>query len=121
MNQLIILAGLIRLLHISLVLYVGTNWYFLFSTNVYPSQVLPISIALYLTVLASLKLHWYLNDDTCALTLLECVITGKPKSNSFIHSIVSPVYKIKDENLAKISGTMVNVLFIYTLFRLAVN
>lgn len=39
-----------------------------------------------------LFIHWYLNSDECCLTQLECHLTGKPKTDSFFHSIVSPIY-----------------------------
>ena len=47
-----------------------------------------------------LWLHWALNDDTCALTLLEKNLRGiRADNKSFFHSLVSPVYKIRDEHV----------------------
>ncbi|KAF6252664.1 hypothetical protein COO60DRAFT_1643783 [Scenedesmus sp. NREL 46B-D3] len=47
-----------------------------------------------------LFLHWALNDDACCLTWLECTLRGVPVSSSFVHSLVSPVYKFPSEHAA---------------------
>jgi hypothetical protein len=41
-----------------------------------------------------LWVHWLLNNDACALTVLECKLRGVPTEASFVHSVVSPVYRI---------------------------
>ena len=41
-----------------------------------------------------LWVHWLLNDDSCALTVLECKLRGVPVGKSFVHDIVSPVYRL---------------------------
>lgn len=42
-----------------------------------------------------LWLHWLANNDTCALTLLERALRGGvPSEATFMHSLVSPVYKV---------------------------
>ena len=33
-----------------------------------------------------------MNSNVCALTLMECAVRGIPMNESFIHSIVAPVY-----------------------------
>jgi hypothetical protein len=75
-------------------------------------------IILYAVTLLSLKTHWYTNDDTCALTLLEQQFTGVEKNESFINQIVSPVYKIKNETTEKISHYFVNIMSVVILFKL---
>lgn len=40
--------------------------------------------------------HWYLNDDTCALTYLESYITGSPLTDTFIGRLISPIYLVSD-------------------------
>lgn len=47
-------------------------------------------------LLPFLWVHWLLNDDTCALTILERKLRGVEASESFVHALVSPVYKIRD-------------------------
>ena len=48
-----------------------------------------------IVILASIMVHWVLNDGTCLLTLIESKVTGKPVGDGFISSIVHPVYSIK--------------------------
>lgn len=48
-----------------------------------------------------LWLHWALHDDTCALTQLERYLRGGVAAErTFMHAVVSPVYKIPDEAVA---------------------
>lgn len=51
-------------------------------------------LALHAVFVPFLWLHWALNNDTCALTLLERTIRGVPESDSFVHRIVSPLFKL---------------------------
>jgi hypothetical protein len=47
-----------------------------------------------------LYLHWILNNDTCALTELEKLVTGKKcNEDTFVGSIVSPVYKLESNDI----------------------
>lgn len=46
-----------------------------------------------------LWVHWLLNDDQCALTLLEKAVRGVEDDRSFFHALVSPVYKVRDADL----------------------
>ena len=41
-----------------------------------------------------LWIHWILNDDSCALTVLECRLRGVSVDRSFVHGIVGPVYRM---------------------------
>ena len=43
--------------------------------------------------------HWVLNDDTCALTLLEKRVRGCDDASSFMYNLVSPVYKVRDADM----------------------
>ena len=47
-----------------------------------------------------LFLHWYLMDDTCALTLLECHVRGVPADQSFMGRLVGPVYNAADSDVS---------------------
>ena len=40
--------------------------------------------------------HWILNDDRCALTLLEKAVRGVDDDASFFHALVSPVFRVAD-------------------------
>lgn len=54
-------------------------------------------VAAHALVTPFLWLHWLLNDDTCALTLVEARLRGVADRDSFVYKVVSPVYKIRDE------------------------
>jgi hypothetical protein len=54
-------------------------------------------LAAYVFLIPFLWAHWLLNDDTCALTALECRLRGlESNGESFIYKVVSPVYKIRN-------------------------
>ena len=65
-----------------------------------------------------LFLHWLLNNDTCALTMLEQRLRGVEKSASFIHSIVGPVYTISSTSTGKFVWCVSLLLFSVGLARL---
>jgi len=78
----------------------------------------PLMLILYLVTLISLQLHWYLNDDTCFLTIMERTLTGRTNDESFMYQLVSPIYKINDKYLSLISKVVVLILIIFTLIKL---
>lgn len=88
------LARAIALSHAALVVWVVvTPW-------------LPLSrpgasslLLLHALVCAFLLGHWLLDNTTCALTLLEKHIRGVQDDQSFVHRLVSPVYRISDARL----------------------
>ena len=57
-------------------------------------------LAMHVVLSAGILVYWLLSDDTCALTILECKLRGIENTESFIHSIVSPVYKFDDATSA---------------------
>lgn len=57
-------------------------------------------LATHVVVTPFLWLHWWLNDDTCALTIVEKKLRGiSDDDKSFVHALVSPVYKIRDADV----------------------
>ncbi len=61
-----------------------------------------------------LMLHWLLNNDTCALTALECTLRGLDDcSDTFIHKVVSPIYKISDSTARTVAWTFTTVAWAY--------
>lgn len=72
-------------------------------------------LVLHLVILPFLWFHWWMNDDTCALTLMERHLRGVPSTESFFHNLVSPVYKIKDSDLQSMSWLITVVLWLVTL------
>ena len=53
-------------------------------------------LEMYVMFIPFLAFHWIVNDNTCALTLLECYITGNDRKKAFIGRVVEPIYDIND-------------------------
>ena len=81
--------GLIHLMIIVFVVIVPLN-----GTRIWPLDILHI------TVVISLIIHWWMNNDACFLTLLESWVRQVPSTSSFMHKLISPVYKISDHELS---------------------
>lgn len=107
-----VLANVVRALHMLLITFVVIVP-FLYFTNAEliqgPLKLWPLLI-LHFTVCVSLLVHWKFNDDTCFLTVVESSLRGIPMKNSFMHSIVSPIYKIQNETMKQVSSYGVPVL-----------
>lgn len=66
-----------------------------------------------------LMIHWVTSNDTCALTVLEKHLRGLDNDGqSFIHSIVAPIYVIPDRSLRTCVFSSTIVLWLVTLHRL---
>ncbi len=66
----------------------------------------PILLHLYLVVIPFMVLHWVVNNDTCALTILESLVTGKPAKETFVGRIVMPVFQISSWQIYIITGIL---------------
>lgn len=106
----IVLAKIISFLHLLLVIFVV-------AVPFLPNVDWKI-LAIHVTLTVCLMLHWLMNSDTCALTLLESALLGVDEKQSFMYKLVSPVYKIKDENLSKIVKTLVPILTVISAYKL---
>lgn len=65
-----------------------------------------------------LFLHWLTNRDVCALTLLEQHLRGVEKAESFVHSVVGPVYGITATDVGRLVWAVSLLLFGVGLVRL---
>lgn len=99
------LANLVWLLHVAFVLWMVLTPF----SNNEPMLVLHLFVGPFLWM------HWLLSDDTCSLTLLESYLRGVPCDKSFFHSVVSPVYKIQDDDIRAASWVASVVLWLITL------
>ena len=114
-----ILAYFVKTLHILFIVYLIV-YPFLQPANWCKTKIEEnLHHLLYMTVCFSLLVHWYFNDDTCFLTLVEAKLRGKEISDGFIYSIVSPVYKFPQKNLTKLSYTLVIMNFIIVASKFA--
>jgi hypothetical protein len=74
------------------------------------------ALVLHALITPFLWLHWILNDDTCALTLLEKRLRGIDNdSHSFFYNLVSPVYKVRDADVKTMCWVMSVLLWLVTL------
>lgn len=113
-----LLANAIRVLHLLLIVFVVcTPFLFLLPDSYVPEKLWPLLI-LHFTVCLSLLVHWKFNNDTCFLTVVESTLRGVPMQSSFMHSIVSPVYKIQNDTLKDVSNIAVPVLMGLVLWQL---
>lgn len=101
-------AAIINTIHKVIIMYMIVGW---LSTDVYQN-------IFYLTCLMTLKVHWYANDDTCALTIMEQKLTGVKKEESFMNQVVNPIYKISDDETKKITSFATDILLVVILFKL---
>lgn len=72
------------------------------------------NLEFYSILIPFLFYHWSVNDDTCALTQMEMVVTGQQKEETFMHRVVSPIYKMEDNdvnNLTKPYSSFCGQLF----------
>ena len=64
--------------------------------------------------------HWLTNNDTCALTELEKYLTSKENNtDTFIGSIVSPIYLLEDKcQIKKLKKMLTLLVWCFTLQKL---
>lgn len=64
------------------------------------------NLEFYSILIPFLFFHWSVNDDTCALTQAEMHLTGQKKEETFIHRVVSPIYKMDDTDSNNLTKTL---------------
>lgn len=62
--------------------------------------------------------HWAINDDTCALTQLECLLTNEPKDKTFMGRLIGPIYNVSDDMIGKLTKGLFFTLWLITQWRL---
>ena len=72
-------------------------------------------LVLHMITMPFLWLHWWIHDDTCALTLAERYLRGVECKESFFHNLVSPVYKIEDQDVRQVSWWLSIILWLVTM------
>jgi len=77
-------ANLIRCIHFAVVLYMV---FAPFSENIEVVET-------YVMIVPFIVFHWIVNNNMCALSMLEAYLTGKPMCETFIGRIVEPIYSI---------------------------
>jgi len=79
-------------------------------------------LVLHLFTVPFLWFHWIMNDDTCSLTLIEMKLRGlETCEKSFFYSLVSPVYKPKDDDVRAVAWVAAIGLWLVTLSKVVKN
>lgn len=100
---------LIQLVHLCLIILTVITPFVEWETNQ------KLILILHITWCLSLLVHWYFNNDVCALTFFEQMITKKDMSEGFIYNIISPIYKITSIEI-KIITILLMCVSIYKFF-----
>ena len=77
-----IFADVVRMIHYVFAFWLATSFLWGQSSRYMALFVIPF-----------LFLHWFTNNDICALTMLECYLRGIDKCDSYVHGVVGPVYQ----------------------------
>jgi len=72
----------------------------------------------YILIMPFLFWHWSINDDTCALTELEYRVRGIEKKESFFHKLISPVYKMEENDVNRMAKTIMMFLLYVSMYRI---
>lgn len=76
-------------------------------------------IILHAILVPFLYFHWLTNNDTCALTELEKFFSNKKNNkDTFIGSIISPIYIIDNCTMKKINKMTALLLWCFSLQKL---
>ena len=114
------ILALINLIHLLVILFIiivpFTNSTFLL---IFHSIIVPF-----------IMLHWFLNNDNCAITeaekLIRCKLNGNIPvnySDCFSYKIISPVYNFisQNPNHSELSWGIATTLWLFTLYKLYNN
>lgn len=82
------LAWIVRIVHLCVVAFVALA----------PMSRNPRVVAAHVALVPVLWVHWLVRDDSCVLTEIEKRLRGVSSDDSFIQSIVGPVY-LPDESV----------------------
>ena len=88
---------LVQLIHLLFMLFMIVG---ALSNNI----VLNLLVAI---ILPFLLLHWYMNNDVCALTELEKYLTKKKTDETYFGTLINPVYRIKSRNMHMITWVLI--------------
>jgi hypothetical protein len=76
------------------------------------------NLEFYSILIPFLFYHWSVNDDTCALTQAEMDVTGQQKEETVMHRVVSPIYKMEDNDVNNLTKTVFFFLWALVQYRL---
>lgn len=108
MNEL--LANIISLFHILIILFV---------------ILAPFSGSIYLLIIhiffcISLFVHWYANNNSCSLSIIESRLRGLDHTESISHRIIAPIYDISKSDMNTLVWITTFVLFGISIYNCVV-
>lgn len=68
--------------------------------------------------IVGIMFHWYMNNDMCALTLVESKLRGLPMTETFFGRIFGPVYSVGVEST--FCWTLLVILLLVSIWRIRV-
>jgi len=99
-----IAANSIAILHLLFVIFITTTPFV--TDN-------PFILLYYCFILFFVMLHWYLNNDTCVLTILEAKLRGKRDNETFMGRLIKPIYNVSSKEIQYVAIG----LFIFALLK----
>ena len=99
-----ILANIIAGLHLLFIIFVTTTPFI--SDN-------PLILLYYCFIMFFVMFHWYLNNDTCVLTLIEAKLRGTKDNDTFMGRLIKPIYNVSSKEIQYIALS----LFIFALLK----
>jgi len=59
----------------------------------------PLALMYYCYISFFIMLHWYTNNDTCVLTIIESKLRGKKSNDTFMGKLIKPVYNVTSREM----------------------
>lgn len=75
---------------------------------------------MYSMIIPFVFFHWAINDDTCALTILESSLTGKEQKDTFFGRLMRPIFTIDNKTSDQIVKTTLFVLWMMVQRKLGI-
>jgi hypothetical protein len=104
----ILLANCISIFHTLVILFV------LFA----PFTNTPAILLLHITFAICLLVHWWANNNICALSYMESKLRGTDYTESFTHKCIAPVYDISKTEWSKICQIITIILLFISMYKL---
>lgn len=99
-----IAANIIAFLHLLFIIFVATTP---FATDN------PFFLLYYSFILFFVMLHWYLNNDTCILTVIESKLRGTRDTQTFMGRLLKPIYNVQSNEIKYVTLS----LFLFALIK----
>lgn len=75
-------------------------------------------LEMYSLLIPFLFYHWAINNDTCALTILEQYFTETPKEETFMQRLIGPIYNLPNDQMGQLTKTIWFFLWLVVQYRL---